>query len=58
MSDSLPINLNSALGIGRHVNRIAGPFNGRIDEFCIYHVQRSDGWIETTWARAPGPLAR
>jgi hypothetical protein len=31
------------------VSGIADPFNGRIDEFCIAHVQRSDGWIETTW---------
>ena len=28
---------------------IADPFNGRIDAFRIAHVQRSDGWIETTW---------
>jgi hypothetical protein len=35
----LPIHLNSAApGIGRHG-----------DEFRIAHVQRSDGWIETTW---------
>jgi Xaa-Pro aminopeptidase len=28
---------------------IADAFNGHIDEFRISHVQRSDGWIETTW---------
>jgi hypothetical protein len=50
MSDTLPIDLNSAaLGIGRHVSGIADPFDGLIDEFRISHVQRSDGWIETTW---------
>jgi hypothetical protein len=50
MSDTLPIDLNSAaLGIGRHVSGIADPFNGHIDAFRISHVQRSDGWIETTW---------
>jgi hypothetical protein len=44
------VDLNSAaLGIGRHVRGIADPFNGHIDEFRISHVQRSDGWIATTW---------
>ena len=33
----------------RHVTGIADPFNGHIDEFRIAHVQRSDGWIATTW---------
>ena len=28
---------------------IADPFNGHIDAFRIAHVQRSDGWIATTW---------
>jgi hypothetical protein len=37
------------LGIGRHVSGLADPFNGHTDEFRIAHVQRSDGWIETTW---------
>jgi hypothetical protein len=42
--------LNSnPLGIGRHASGVADPFNGHIDEFRISHVQRSDGWIETTW---------
>jgi hypothetical protein len=36
-------------GIGRHVSGIADPFNGHVDEFRISHVQRSDGWLETTW---------
>jgi hypothetical protein len=31
------------------VSGIADPFNGRIDEFRISQLQRSDGWIETTW---------
>jgi hypothetical protein len=34
MSDTQPIDVNSAaLGIGRHVSRIADPFSGHIDEF-------------------------
>jgi hypothetical protein len=58
MSDTLPINLNSAaLGIGRHVSGIADPFNGHIDAFRIAHVQRSDGWIETTWNNMSNPGA-
>jgi hypothetical protein len=56
MSDTLPIDLNSAaLGIGRHVSGIADPFNGHIDEFRISHVQRSDGWIATTWNNMSDP---
>jgi hypothetical protein len=27
-----------------HVSGVADPFNGRIDEFRIAHLQRSDGW--------------
>jgi hypothetical protein len=60
MSDTQPIDLNSAsLGIGRHVSGIADPFNGHIDEFRISHIQRSDGWIQTTYNNmsAPGVLA-
>jgi hypothetical protein len=58
MSDTLPIDLNSAsLGIGRHVSGVADPFNGHIDEFRIAHVQRSDGWIETTWNNMSDPGA-
>ena len=60
MSDTLPIDLNSAaLGIGRHVSGIADPVNGHLDDFRIVHVQRSDGWIETTWnyMRNPGAFA-
>ena len=58
MSDTLPIDLNAAaLGIGRHVSGIADPFNGHIDEFRIAHVQRSDGWIETTWNNMSDPGA-
>jgi hypothetical protein len=58
MSDTLPIDLNSAaLGIGRHVSGIADPFNGHIDAFRIAHVQRSDGWIETTWNSMSNPGA-
>jgi hypothetical protein len=58
ISDTLPIDLNSAaLGIGRHVSGIADPFNGRIDEFRIAHVQRSDGWIQTTWNNMSDPGA-
>ena len=55
MSDAQPLDLNSnPLGIGRHVSGIADPFNGRIDEFGIAHVQRSDGWIGTTWNNMSG----
>jgi hypothetical protein len=58
MSDTLPIDLNAAaLGIGRHVSGIADPFNGHIDEFRIAHLQRSDGWIETTWNNMSDPGA-
>jgi hypothetical protein len=37
------------------VSGIADPFNGHIDEFRIAHVQRSDGWIETTWNNMSDP---
>jgi biopolymer transport protein ExbB len=60
MSGTLPIDLNSAaLGIGRHVSGVADPFNGHIDEFRIppSHIQRSDGWIETTWNNMSSPSA-
>jgi hypothetical protein len=58
MSDTLPIDLNAAaLGIGRHVSGVADRFNGHIDEFRISHVQRSDGWIETTWNNMSNPGA-
>jgi hypothetical protein len=59
-SDTLPIDLNSAaFSIGRHVSGIADPFDGHIDEFRISHVQRSDGWIATTWNNMgePGTFA-
>jgi hypothetical protein len=50
MSDTQPIDINSAArGIGRHVSGIADPFNGHVDAFRISHIQRSDGWIATTW---------
>ena len=58
MSDTLPIDLNSAaLGIGRHVSGVADSFNGHIDEFRIARVQRSDGWVATTWNNMSGPGA-
>ena len=58
MSDTQPIDLNAAaLGIGRHVSGIADPFNGHIDEFRIAHIQRSDGWIATTWNNMSDPGA-
>ena len=58
MSDTLPIDLNAnPLGIGRHVSGIADPFNGHIHEFRIAHVQRSDGWIETSWNNMSDPGA-
>jgi len=42
------------------VSGIADPFNGHIDAFHIAHVQRSDGWIATTWNKMsnPGVLSR
>ena len=56
MSDTLPIDLKSAsLGIGWHAGGVADPFNGHIDEFRIAHVQRSDGWIATTWNNLSNP---
>ena len=36
---------------------IADPFNGHIDAFRIAHVQRSDGWIATTWNNMSDPGA-
>jgi hypothetical protein len=52
------LDLNSnPLGIGQHVSGIADPFNGPIDEFRIAHVQRSNGWIETTWNNMSNPGA-
>ena len=36
---------------------LADPFNGHIDAFRIAHVQRSDGWIETTWNNMSDPGA-
>jgi hypothetical protein len=36
---------------------IADRFNGHIDEFRIAQVQRSDGWIETTWNNMSDPGA-
>ena len=36
---------------------VAAPFNGHVDEFRISHVQRSDGWIETTWNNISDPGA-
>ena len=30
---------------------------GHIDEFRLAHVQRSDGWIETTWNNMSDPGA-
>jgi hypothetical protein len=59
MSDTLPNDLNSAsLGIGRHVSGVADPVNGHIDEFRLSHLQRSDGWIETTWNNMSDPTWR
>jgi hypothetical protein len=43
--------------LARHVSGIADPFNGHIDAFWISHVQRSDGWIETTWNNMSDPGA-
>ena len=58
MSDTQSIDLNSAaLGIGRHVSGMADPVNGHIEAFRIAHVQRSDGWIATTWHNLSDPGA-
>jgi hypothetical protein len=32
-------------------------FNGHFDEFRVSHIQRSDGWIETTWNNMSNPGA-
>jgi hypothetical protein len=37
------------------VSGIADPFIGHIDEFRIARVQRSDGWIATTWNKHERP---
>jgi hypothetical protein len=39
------------------VSGIADPVNGHIDDFRIAHVQRSDGWSETTWNNMSDPGA-
>jgi hypothetical protein len=36
---------------------MADPFNGHIDAFRIAQIQRSDGWIETTWNNMSDPDA-
>jgi hypothetical protein len=36
---------------------IADSFNGHIDDFRTVHVQRSDGWIATTWNNMSDPGA-
>ena len=41
----------------RHGADPTDPFNGHIDAFRIAHVQRSDGWIETTWNNMSDPGA-
>jgi len=49
MSDTQPIDLNSA-SLASNGMRAASPIPSMaIDEFRISHVQQSDGWIETTW---------
>jgi hypothetical protein len=39
------------------VTGITDSFNGHIDELRIAHVQRSDGWIGTTWHNMSEPGA-
>jgi hypothetical protein len=39
------------------VRGIADPFTGHTDAFRIAHVQRSGGWIETTWNNMSDPGA-
>jgi hypothetical protein len=39
------------------VSSLADPFNGYIDEFRISHVQRSDGWIQTSYNNMSDPGA-
>ena len=36
---------------------VADPFSGYIDAFRISHLQRPDGWIETTWSNMSDPGA-
>jgi hypothetical protein len=45
------------LGKWVRVSGVADPFNGHIDAFRIAHIQRSDGWIETTWNNMSDPAA-
>ena len=39
------------------MSSVADPFNGHIDAFRIAHIQRSDGWIGTTWNDMSDPSA-
>jgi hypothetical protein len=48
---------NATTSIGRHVSGIADSFNGHIDPLRIAHIQRSDGWIATTWNKMSNPGA-
>jgi hypothetical protein len=49
MSDTQPIDLNSA-SLASDGMRAASPIpSTAIDEFRISHVQRSDGWIGACW---------
>jgi hypothetical protein len=40
------------------VSGVADSFNGHIDELGIARIQRSDGWIATTWNNMSDPVRR
>ena len=44
-------------GTGHSHRRDCVKIRGHIDEFRIAHVQRSDGWIATTWNNMSDPGA-
>jgi hypothetical protein len=58
MSDTQPHQSQlSFLSISRHVSRGADPFNGHIDEFHVFQVQRSDdGCMAMTWNHQSDPV--
>jgi hypothetical protein len=52
-----PIVIAAATAASSTLSGIADPSNGPIDEFRISPVQRSDGWIQTTWNNMSDPDA-
>ena len=52
-----PIVIAAATAASSTLSGIADPSNGHIDEFRTAQMQRSDGWIETTWSNMSDPGA-